>query len=68
MYRGEPQPGLGGVRVPAGKREYALQNTVPKPATEQGSPGGPVVKNPPCNAGDTGLIPGPQRFHMPRGQ
>ena len=21
-------------------------------------PGGPVVKNPPCNAGDTGLIPG----------
>ena len=22
------------------------------------SPGGPVVKNPPCNAGDAGLIPG----------
>ena len=21
-------------------------------------PGGPVVKNPPCNAGDAGLIPG----------
>ena len=21
-------------------------------------PGGPVVKNPPCNAGDVGLIPG----------
>ena len=21
-------------------------------------PGGPVVKNPPCNAGDTGSIPG----------
>ena len=21
-------------------------------------PGGPVVKNPPCNAGDMGLIPG----------
>ena len=27
-------------------------------------PGGPVVKSLPCNAGDTGLIPGPGRFHM----
>ena len=25
---------------------------------EGGFPGGPVVKNLPCNAGDTGLIPG----------
>ena len=24
-----------------------------------GLPGGPVVKNPPANAGDVGLIPGP---------
>ena len=23
----------------------------------QGFPGGPGIKNPPCNAGDTGLIP-----------
>ena len=30
-------------------------------------PGGPVVKNLPTNAGNTGLIPGPRRFHMPRG-
>ena len=29
-------------------------------------PGGPVVKNPPANAGDTGLILGVGRFHMPR--
>ena len=29
-------------------------------------PGGAVVKNPPSNAGDTGLIPGPGRSHMPR--
>ena len=29
-------------------------------------PGGTVVKNPPANAGDTGSIPGPGRFHMPR--
>ena len=24
-----------------------------------------MVKNPPANAGDTGLIRGPGRFHMP---
>ena len=30
----------------------------------QGFPGGSVVKNPPANAGDTGLIPGPGRFYM----
>ena len=29
-------------------------------------PGGAVVKNPPASAGDTGLIPGPGRPHMPR--
>ena len=29
--------------------------------------GGPVVKNPPANAGDTGSIPGLERFHMPQG-
>ena len=28
-------------------------------------PGGPVVKNPPANAGDTGSIPAPGRSHMP---
>ena len=28
---------------------------------------GPMVKNLPANAGDTGSIPGPGRFHMPRG-
>ena len=27
-------------------------------------PGGPAVKNPPANAGDTGSIPGPGRSHM----
>ena len=30
-------------------------------------PGGAVVKNPPANAGDTGLIPGPGRSHMLQG-
>ena len=27
-------------------------------------PGGPVVKNPPANAGDMNSIPGPGRSHM----
>ena len=31
----------------------------------QDLPGGPVVKNLPAKAGDTGLIPGPGRFHTP---
>ena len=30
-------------------------------------PGGPVVKNPPANAGDMGSISGPERFHLPGG-
>ena len=30
-------------------------------------PGGPLVKNPPANAGDTGLVPSPGGFHMPWG-
>ena len=29
--------------------------------------GGREVKNPPANAGDTGLITGPGRFHLPWG-
>ena len=32
----------------------------------QDFPGGAVVKNPPANAGDTGLSPGLRRSHMPR--
>ena len=28
-------------------------------------PGGPLVKNPPANTGDTGMIPGLGRTHMP---
>ena len=30
-------------------------------------PGGPVIKNPPADAGDEGLILGLGRSHMPRG-
>ena len=35
-------------------------------STVRGFPGGAVVKNPPANAGDMGLSPGPGRSHMPR--
>ena len=30
----------------------------------EGFPGGAMVKNPPANAGDRGLSPGPGRSHM----
>ena len=32
---------------------------------DKGFLGGAVIKNPPANAGDTGLISGPGRFSMP---
>ena len=31
-------------------------------------PGGMVDRNPPANARGMGLIPGPERFHMPKGK
>ena len=31
----------------------------------RGFPGGPVVKSPPANAGDTGSLPGPGRSQVP---
>ena len=34
----------------------------------EGFLGGPVVMNPPANAGDTGSIPGPGRSHMLQGK
>jgi len=38
-----------------------------KKKKERGLPDHPVVKNPPANAGDTGLIFCLGRFHMPWG-
>ena len=34
---------------------------------EEGVPGGPGVKEPPCNAGDAGSISGLGRSHLSRG-
>ena len=39
---------------------------VPIKTRDRDFPGGAVVKNPPANAGDTGLSPGLGRSHMPR--
>ena len=41
-------------------------NNVSDKRGEQGLPWYTVVKNPPANAGDMGLSPGPGRSHMPR--
>ena len=41
------------------------ENVLIKKAWEN-LPGGPVVKNPPANVGDMGLILDSKRFHMPR--
>ena len=43
-----------------------IRNTHIK-TTMKGFPGGSVVKNPPCSAGDTGLVPDPGTAHMPWG-
>ena len=44
----------------------AKRNHFSHTPADEDFPGGPVVKNPPANAGDKGLIPGPGRFHMLR--
>ena len=44
--------------------EEALRK-LPTIQSVQDFPGGTVNKNPPASAGDTGLIPGPGRFHVP---
>ena len=47
------------------KSEYEKKNQG-KLKQLQGFPGGAVVKNPPADAGDTGLSPGPGRSHVLR--
>ena len=44
------------------KTENALKHAFKR--GEEGFPGGPVAKNPPCRARNTGSIPGPGRSHM----
>ena len=46
---------------------HRLNGKIPWKIAYWGFPGGPVVKNPSCNAGYAGLIPGPRRFHTLQG-
>ena len=63
------------LRIPLPMQETQVQSLVQEDSTCHGAPkpinkdfpSGPVVKNPPANAGDTGSIPGPGRFHVPQG-
>ena len=50
-------------------RKAQIKTTTKKKnkTTTKGFPGGSVVKNPPCSAGDTSLIPDPGTIHMPWG-
>ena len=50
------------ILLPSFFRKQKRNKTVP----DTGFPGGSVVKNPPANAGDTGLIPSSGRFQVPR--
>ena len=45
---------------------YAFVELTYLKCKKQGFPGGPGAKNLPPNAGDTDLIPGWGRFHMPQ--
>ena len=49
---------------------YNTGNYIQNPMTNHlgDFPDGPLFKNLPANAGDTDLIPGPARSHMPWGQ
>ena len=55
------QPSIIGMDTLVGKKKK--QSIVKK--ENKDFPGGSVIKNPPANEGDTGLIPGLGRSHMP---
>jgi len=47
------------------KNEHTHTHTHTHTHIDRGFPSGPVGKNLPCNARDTGLIPGPGRSPVP---
>ena len=57
----------GGKQVPKAAGGPCALPVVEVQRQLQDFPGGPVVKNPPANASDTGLISGLGRVHMPWG-
>ena len=48
------------------ERHRERQRERERQGQREGLPGGPVVKHPPANLGDTGSLPGPGRSHMPK--
>ena len=62
-----PQTALNGQTWSRGGQTTPLMSSLQEVALSRDFPSGPVVKNVPVNAGDTGLIPGPGRSHIPRG-
>ena len=49
---------------PSACKVFYKNNYFYKIVSSRDLPGGTVVKNPPANAGDTGLSPGPGRSHI----
>ena len=67
----EPWGGMTGEDAAVSAGRGALEMEVlqwlhPLKTTARDFPGGPAVKNLSVNIGDTGLIPGLGRFHMPQ--
>ena len=54
------------ILYPARLFSFRLDGEIKSFTGRLGFPGEAVVKNPPANAGDMGLSPGPGRSHMPR--
>ena len=65
----EDATGIWWVEATDAAKHPAMHRKVPhnRVIPSKNFPGGPVVKNPLANARDTGLIPGPGRSHLPRG-
>ena len=62
---GSRKPSSEVISVVQGRSDSSLNKGDGKSKEIRGGfPGGPVVKNPPCNARDTSSIPGPGRLHM----
>ena len=64
--RGRPQPGVLPGSNSCGLFQSSGSEGILRRRQED-FPGGPVVKNPPADTGDTGLIPDLGRSHMLRG-
>ena len=69
VHSGKPRPCTTATFKEASRAEYEVQGARWCSSKSLGLDfaGGPVVENPPANAGDTRLIPGPGRFHMSLG-